>query len=833
MKTRRYLAVLLALSTAAGAWAVDLLTASLQKGLFEEEANHNLEAAIQAYRSAIVLGDDQRKLTATAVFRLGECFRKQGKKAEAEAEYRRVLRDFSDQEDLLKPTRDMLASLGVAVGNESAIPVETEAEAAELARTQALVKSSPDLIDALDEKGVTLLQKAADDGRLTVAEFLLGHGADIERASGSGDTALHHAAAHGRRAMVEFLLGRKARIDAKDRMGNTALFDAAGNGFLAVAKLLLEHGAKAGQVNAGGVTPLHRAAANNQAALVELLLKHGASVDALTRAGESPLHQAAEKDSVDAAEVLVRAGADVNLPPPPLGSRSSMLLRSVRALRVPLVQLLATNRADLNQAFLTPGATGNRQVAPLRAAVEMGSREIVDVLLRAGADVNQPDSFGSQPLHAAVAIGNVPIAELLLGKGAEVDSVGRYVVANDSPGTAQYYQYTPLQLAVKLGNRDMAALLLDHHADPNLLRQPTIPGLNEVSTTPLQAAVLRRDPELVKLLLARGARVDQLNEQGDTALAFAEELSQEQGHKGRVAEEIAKRLREHGATEDAGRAIKITVSRKSRSYSQPILLRDANGLNRLTVAEALLFAFSPQSPAANSLAFPDLEHVVINRRADKDGGRRDLPWNIGSTTQAGDKGIRWLEWGDVLEIPELDHRLDEYWPGLTDSVREAFKDEWERTVSVVVKGETNRLTLSASGDPRQQRRLGSAAFQVPPPFVRPTAGEDDLAASLASGRVAKPLYFGSAAPAVRARPGVRPPTGVTESGEIPSFWLSKVVKTSGLLRTSSDTTRIKVTRVDPGTHESRVWTYDLEGLEDSWNDLWLREGDVIEIPEKQ
>ena len=55
----------------------------LQRGLFEEEANHNLDAAIQAYQSVITQTDKDHQFAATAIFRLGECYRKQGKTNEA------------------------------------------------------------------------------------------------------------------------------------------------------------------------------------------------------------------------------------------------------------------------------------------------------------------------------------------------------------------------------------------------------------------------------------------------------------------------------------------------------------------------------------------------------------------------------------------------------------------------------------------------------------------------------------------------------------------------------------------------------------------------------
>ena len=83
----------------------DLATA-LQKGLFEEEANHNLDAAIQTYKSVVVQFDYDRKLVATAIFRLGECYRKQGDTSAANAQYERILREFPDQPALVAASRN-------------------------------------------------------------------------------------------------------------------------------------------------------------------------------------------------------------------------------------------------------------------------------------------------------------------------------------------------------------------------------------------------------------------------------------------------------------------------------------------------------------------------------------------------------------------------------------------------------------------------------------------------------------------------------------------------------------------------------------------------------
>src|SRR6185436_6358518 len=85
--------------------AADVLTEKLQRGLFEEEANHNLDAAIKEYQSVVAQSDEQRRVVGTALFRLGECYRKLGKTNEANAQYQRILSDFSEQEQLVASIR--------------------------------------------------------------------------------------------------------------------------------------------------------------------------------------------------------------------------------------------------------------------------------------------------------------------------------------------------------------------------------------------------------------------------------------------------------------------------------------------------------------------------------------------------------------------------------------------------------------------------------------------------------------------------------------------------------------------------------------------------------
>ncbi|MDQ3625055.1 MAG: tetratricopeptide repeat protein, partial [Verrucomicrobiota bacterium] len=74
----------------------------LQDGLFEEEANRDLEKASAAYGALIEQYSQQRAFAATALFRLAEIRGKQGNKAEAIALHQRLLAEFPNHDPLAK-----------------------------------------------------------------------------------------------------------------------------------------------------------------------------------------------------------------------------------------------------------------------------------------------------------------------------------------------------------------------------------------------------------------------------------------------------------------------------------------------------------------------------------------------------------------------------------------------------------------------------------------------------------------------------------------------------------------------------------------------------------
>jgi ankyrin repeat protein len=833
-----YAALLLAL--AVRCYAADPVSDTLQKGLFEEEANHNLEAAIQAYQSVLNLGNDQRKMMATAVFRLGECYRKQGKNAEAIAQYERVLRDYSDQAVLIKFSRQNLASLGagerVSTNAVSAIPA-TNVEAGEVQRIKAMIKDSPDLINVAGPTGSTPLGDAASKCYLTVAEFLLSNHADIEEKGRNGTTPLHQAVANGHKAMVELLLAHHANVNARASGGETPLDLAAQKGFKAVAEVLLANKAEINSQDNESWTPLHKAARNGLKAMSEFLLASGADVNARYKTGGTPLFEAVKYGHLAPAELLLGHKADPNLS----DGAWSPLFKAVAEGRLEMARLLLEHGADAKARMQNyedrqqrPNRQGNvmfmgpefrQNVTLLHVAVSLNQKAMVELLLKFHADVNGADANGATPLLYAVGLSQTPIAEVLLANGADVNRRGDFEIA---VGADNYRQVEPLKIAVFRGQTEMVALLLRCKADVNvtneknqtplraavdygrkdmvemLLHANADPNTADADNhyTPLHVAVMNRQNDIVALLLEHGAQANVLDYSGNTPLAYAK--TQRPGQSYGYSPEIVRMLHEHGAIDDLQRRSFVTANREEHNYTERLFEKDTNRYNHFTLYEAIAQAYNatkrnpgntplpPAGGAQSALAFPDFARVKISRLTAKEGETKEIKMNLDVAFSSGDisKNIG-LDWGDVVEIPEQDHPVNMGWGGLSEQAYDTLQRCLTRKVELVVKGQTNSITLKPNLV-QTRSRLATAPFAVE--FYQP-------------GMAPQPLK------------------------EMSSFWLYQVVLGSGVLRSSSDVAHVKVRRADPTTKEARELVFNLE-KSDPRNDLWLRDGDVIEIPEK-
>ncbi|MCH8977811.1 MAG: ankyrin repeat domain-containing protein [Armatimonadetes bacterium] len=198
--------------------------------------------------------------------------------------------------------------------------------------------------------------------------------------------------------------------------------------------------------------------AEGGARMVRLLVANGADVNERSDIGHglTPLGSAASKMNTTVAKALIELGAGLNIP-------SEWLEGPVWVRTDPLHMALTTSYAKnewadqdaMVELLLRAGADPNRystreRTLPLNIAAYWGRKKQVDLLLDHGARVNrrqtQVDGIGSNPyeyaaLHAA-CLRNTPenadVVQLLLKRGADptlTDGIGR----------------TPLQIASQKG----------------------------------------------------------------------------------------------------------------------------------------------------------------------------------------------------------------------------------------------------------------------------------------------------------------------------------------------------------------------------------------------
>lgn len=157
------------------------------------------------------------------------------------------------------------------------------------------------------------------------------------------------------------------------------------------------------------------------------------------------------------------------------------------------VRSLLKQRVDVNTAQ-ADGATA------LAWAAHWDDMEMADLLLRAGANVNAANSYGVTPLSLACTNQDAGMVEKLLKAGADPNGVPM--------GTPV------LMTAARTGNVDTVKSLLAHGANVNAKESAR-------RQTALMWAVAEKHPEVVRLLIDRGADVRARSTSGFTPLLFA------------------------------------------------------------------------------------------------------------------------------------------------------------------------------------------------------------------------------------------------------------------------------------------------------------------------
>lgn len=225
--------------------------------------------------------------------------------------------------------------------------------------------------------------------------------------------------------------------------------------------------------------PIHDAARKGDAAKIKALLQTDPKlVSDIDKNGDTPLHVACLHGQLAAVQALIDAGAEVNaknsygaFTPGDLGN------------------IFSSNNHQDPVSLLTVHGVDTRDMkngyTPLHLSLFASRhKEIVQLLIAKGADVNAQAASGATPLFFAVLRHQPDDVKILFDKGANVN-------------LADAYGDTILDAALRLQYGGMVQILVDHGADVN--------AKDQSEHRPLYYAMQMDDHKWADLLKKHGA----------------------------------------------------------------------------------------------------------------------------------------------------------------------------------------------------------------------------------------------------------------------------------------------------------------------------------------
>eukprot|EP01096_Ripella_sp_DP13-Kostka_P004000 TRINITY_DN159_c0_g2_i1.p1 TRINITY_DN159_c0_g2~~TRINITY_DN159_c0_g2_i1.p1 ORF type:complete len:422 (-),score=172.26 TRINITY_DN159_c0_g2_i1:12-1163(-) len=361
-----------------------------------------------------------------------------------------------------------------------------------------------------EDKTKKLIVACADANREEVdrlLETLPNIPAIINDKNNLGETALHVAATGGDHYIMQRLLENGADTNILDKHGNTPLLRAAQMGNLPACQVIVSVDPDSLlKTGSNGQTPLHAACLISNMILVSqfveldfeaktihmkdaegnspfhsaasppcdpkvlnFLLEHGANINDQNEKGETALLIAARATSNPGIQFLLEKGAGV------LASSTGMTALHESAFR--------KNEQGLQMLLAVPGIPidlpNNDGETPLALACAGGSKNCVNMLISAGADINK------DCIHQAAKYDRQEIVRVLLTKKVSINATNRK-------------GETALIIAAEANNMELCRSLLELQADPTIKYTNLEYGRKPLSAA--QIAKLKGHKELAKYL---------------------------------------------------------------------------------------------------------------------------------------------------------------------------------------------------------------------------------------------------------------------------------------------------------------------------------------------
>lgn len=272
-----------------------------------------------------------------------------------------------------------------------------------------LIQRDEMLLHVMTDDGITLLMAAAYSGCESILMSLLTEDIhDIDAVALNGLNALMIASSLGYIDIIRHLVKHGADINAKHKFAySTALHMAAELNQTKSIEMLCRLGIDQTALTSTGSTALHTAASvcASKEVIKVLVVNCNSDVTSLLNRDTTPLYLASQFGCTQTVEALLELGSDVSFKMPITSYKGHYHVS------------LLDKKTLFDEGINSEAGNGAEAI---HAAAEEGHPQVVELLLKHGADINSL-SMGASPLHLAAQYNRVDVLRVLIRYGADLD----------------------------------------------------------------------------------------------------------------------------------------------------------------------------------------------------------------------------------------------------------------------------------------------------------------------------------------------------------------------------------------------------------------------------